>query len=102
MKRRVFKTRQFSKWMRKTDLSDDVLCLAVREMVSGLVDADLGGDVLKKRVALPGRGKRGGVRTLVATHRAGGIAVAGGTTSWLDGPTAGSWLAGRFITGNLP
>lgn len=68
--RRVFKTRQFSKWMRKTDLSDDVLCLAVREMVSGLVDADLGGDVLKKRVALPGRGKRGGIRTLVATRRA--------------------------------
>jgi hypothetical protein len=29
-----------------------------------------GGDVLKKRVALPGRGKRGGVRTLVATRRA--------------------------------
>ena len=98
---RVFKTRQFSKWMRKTDLSDDLLCLAEREMVSGLVDADLGGDVLKKRVALPGRGKRGGIRTLVTTHRAGGIAVAGGTTSWLDGPTAGRWLAGRFITGNL-
>ena len=68
--RRVFKTRQFSKWMRKTDLSDDLLCLAEREMVSGLVDADLGGDVLKKRVALPGRGKRGGIRTLVATRRA--------------------------------
>ena len=58
--RRVFKTRQFAKWMRKTDLTDDALCLAVSEMVSGLVDADLGGDVLKKRVALPGRGKRGG------------------------------------------
>lgn len=68
--RRVFKTCQFSKWMRKTDLLDDVLCLAVREMASGLVDADLGGDVLKKRVALPGRGKRGGIRTLVATRRA--------------------------------
>ena len=39
-------------------------------MVGGLVDADLGGDVLKKRVALPGRGKRGGARTLVATRRA--------------------------------
>ena len=52
--RRVFKTRQFAKWMRKTDLTDDALCLAVSEMVSGLVDADLGGDVLKKRVALPG------------------------------------------------
>lgn len=68
--RRVFKTRQFAKWMRKTDLTDGALCLAVREMVSGLVDADLGGDVLKKRVALPGRGKRGGARTLVATRKA--------------------------------
>jgi hypothetical protein len=67
--RRVFKTRQFAKWMRKTDLTDDALCLAVSEMVSGLVDADLGGDVLKKRVALPGRGRRGGARTLVATRR---------------------------------
>lgn len=38
-------------------------------MVSGLVDANLGGDVLKKRVALPGRGKRGGARALVATRR---------------------------------
>jgi hypothetical protein len=70
--RRVFKTRQFAKWMCKTDLTDDALCLAVSEMVSGLVDADLGGDVLKKRVALPGRGKRGGARTLVATRRASG------------------------------
>jgi hypothetical protein len=67
--RRVFKTRQFAKWMRKSDLTDQALCLAVSEMVSGLVDADLGGDVLKKRVALPGRGKRGGARTLVATRR---------------------------------
>ena len=67
---RVFKTCQFAKWMRKTDLTYDALCLAVSGMVSGLVDADLGGDVLKKRVALPGRGKRGGTRTLVATRRA--------------------------------
>ncbi|PUE50980.1 hypothetical protein B9Z47_04495 [Limnohabitans sp. 2KL-1] len=67
---RVFKTRQFAKWMRKNDLTDETLCLAVSEMVSGLVDADLGGDVLKKRVALPGRGKRGGTRTLVATRKA--------------------------------
>lgn len=68
--RRVFKTRHFSRWLRKTDLTDTALCQAVKEMVAGLVDADLGGDVLKKRVALPGRGKRGGARTLVATRKA--------------------------------
>lgn len=66
----VFKTRSFARWLRKSELTDDALCAAVEEMVRGLVDADLGGDVLKKRVALPGRGKRSGARTLVATRRA--------------------------------
>ena len=55
--------------MRKTELTNPALCKAVAEMADGLIDADLGGDVLKKRVALPGRGKSGGVRTLVATRR---------------------------------
>lgn len=68
--RRVFKTRHFSRWMRKSDLTDAALCAAINEMVAGLIDAELGGDVVKKRVALPGRGKRGGARTLVATRKA--------------------------------
>lgn len=68
--RRVFKTRHFTRWMRKSDLTDAALCAAVNEMVAGLIDAELGGDVVKKRVALPGRGKRGGARTLVATRKA--------------------------------
>jgi len=67
--KRVFKTRHFSRWMRKTELSDPALCAAVVEMVRGLIDADLGGGVVKKRVALPGRGKSGGARTLVATNK---------------------------------
>ena len=66
---RVFKTRYFARWMRKTELSNSALCAAVAEMVQGLLDADLGGGVVKKRVALPGRGKSGGARTLVATNR---------------------------------
>ena len=67
--RRVFKTRYFSRWMRKTELGDAALCAAVGEMVTGLIDADLGGGVFKKRVALPGRGKSGSARTLVATNK---------------------------------
>ena len=67
--KRVFKTRHFSRWMRKTELSDSALCVAVVEMERGLIDADLGGGVIKKRVALPGRGKSGGARTLVATNK---------------------------------
>lgn len=66
---RVFKTREFSRWARRTGLADATLCEAVAEMRKGLIDADLGGGVVKKRVALPGRGKRGGARTLVATNR---------------------------------
>jgi hypothetical protein len=67
---RVFKTRYFSRWMRKTQLTDSALCAAVAEMKLGLVDADLGGGVFKKRVAFPGRGKSGSARTLVATQKA--------------------------------
>jgi hypothetical protein len=67
---RVFKTRPFSRWARKAGLIDAALCVAVAEMANGLIDADLGGGVVKKRVALPGRGKSGGSRTLVATNKA--------------------------------
>ena len=67
--RRVFKTRHFSRWMRKTEFTDGRLCAAVLEMTQGLIDADLGGGVVKKRVGLAGRGKRGGARTLVATNK---------------------------------
>ena len=54
--------------MRKTELIDQALCVTVIEMASGLIDGDLGGGVYKKRIPLPGRGKRGGARTLVATN----------------------------------
>lgn len=55
--------------MRKTALSDAALCKAIVEMQQGLIDADLGAGILKKRVPLPGRGKSGGARTLVATNK---------------------------------
>lgn len=67
--RRVFKTRYFCRWMRKTGLTDNSLCSAVAEMAQGLIDADLGGGIVKKRIGLAGRGKRGGARTLVATNK---------------------------------
>ena len=63
-------TRQFLRWMRKTELTEPALCSAVAEMANGLIDADLGGGVVKKRVAMPGRGKSASTRTLLATNRA--------------------------------
>ena len=68
---RVFKVTAFNKWMKKTGLTDKALCFAIDEMKAGLIDADLGGGVLKKRVALPGRGKPGSARTIVAANRKG-------------------------------
>ena len=62
----IFKNKVFSKWAAKEGLSDGALQAAVEDMAQGLVDADLGGHVFKKRVAVGGRGKSGGVRTLLA------------------------------------
>ena len=67
--KRILKTRTFNRWLRKTLLSDTALLKAINEMERGLVDADLGGNVYKKRVAMPGRGKSGSTRTLIATNR---------------------------------
>jgi len=64
---RIFVTKTFSKWQRKTGLNDQSLIHAVVEMQSGLVDAQLAQGVVKKRVAQAGRGKRKSARTLVAT-----------------------------------
>lgn len=63
----IYKTKVFDRWFKKTALTDADLIRAVNEMSSGLIDVDLGEQVFKKRIALPGRGKRSGVRTLVAS-----------------------------------
>jgi len=68
---RIFKTKPFGRWAQKEGLADAALRQAVRELQNGLVDADLGGQVYKKRVGLAGRGKRGGVRTLIAFQHQG-------------------------------
>ena len=66
---RVLKTRTFARWARKEGAEDRQLMRAVEEMQRGLVDADLGGGLFKKRVARPGAGKSGGYKTLLASNR---------------------------------
>jgi hypothetical protein len=63
--KRVFKTKTFDRWARKV-VSDVLLCQAAREIEQGLFEVDLGGGVCKKRVPVPGQGKSGSTRTLVA------------------------------------
>lgn len=67
--RRVFATKSYVRWSHGVSLPESACCNALREIWQGLVDADLGGGLLKKRVALTGRGKRGGARVIVGTDR---------------------------------
>lgn len=75
--KRIFKTKTFSRWAKKL-IADDLLCKAAREIEAGLYEADLGGGVCKKRIAMPGKGKSGSHRTLVATrHKSAIFFIAG-------------------------
>ena len=67
---RVFQTRPFKRWLRSQRIKPSTLISAVEEMQQGLIDADLGRNLYKKRISLPGQGKRGGARTLIATRLA--------------------------------
>lgn len=67
---RVFKTKVFRRFQRKENLSDDALCAAVFRAEQGLVDADLGGGLIKQRVARKGQGRSGGYRTIIAYRTA--------------------------------
>lgn len=62
---RIFKTKSFARFAGKEDIDDDVLRDAVDRAERNLIDADLGGFVIKQRVARPGKGKSGGYRTII-------------------------------------
>jgi len=62
---RIFKTKTLAKFTRQHGISDDGLVDAVERAVRGLIDADLGGQIIKQRVARPGQGKRGGFRMII-------------------------------------
>ena len=68
MMTRLLKRKDFARWQTGERLPDSALCIAVKEMERGLIDADLGGFLYKKRVARPGSGKRGGYRTLLSAR----------------------------------
>jgi hypothetical protein len=63
---RIFKVKTFVRFARRQRIADKSLSEAIAAAESGLVDADLGGGLIKLRVARPGQGKRGGYRLLIA------------------------------------
>lgn len=68
---RLFKTKGVVRFARRERIQDDALSDAIRRAERGIVDADLGGGLIKQRVARPGQGRSGGYRMLVAYRSAG-------------------------------
>jgi hypothetical protein len=62
---RIFVTRWFARFARRERIAAADLREAVRRAESGLLDADLGGGVIKQRIARPHAGKSGGFRSIV-------------------------------------
>jgi len=62
---RIFKYRTFEKWAKKQRMHNDDLKKAITEIENGLVDAELGGLVYKKRIGIHGKGKRSSHRTII-------------------------------------
>ena len=66
---RVFKNKWFNRWAHNENISDAALLTASEAIVSGHVEANLGGSLFKKRIAKAGTGKSGGYRIIVGYKR---------------------------------
>lgn len=62
---RIFKTKAFTRLVNKAGILNVALCRSIRDAERGLIAADLGGGVIKQRLARPGQGKSGGFRMLI-------------------------------------
>ena len=62
---RIFKTKWLARFARREGIDDRSLRAAIERAERGLIDADLGGGLIKQRVARPGRGRSGGYRMIV-------------------------------------
>ena len=71
---KLYKNKWFSRYARRAGLTDTDLCEAVSQANQGIIDADLGGGVVKQRIARSGKGKSGGFRTILL-FKAGDRAV---------------------------
>ncbi len=65
----TFKTKAFARFANREGLEDAALCEAIRRARENLIDADLGGGVIKQRIARKGGGRSGGFRTIALFRR---------------------------------
>jgi hypothetical protein len=66
---RIFKTKEFNHFTNRENITAQTLKKAALKIESGLIDADLGGGVIKQRVPRPGKGKSGGYRVIVCFQK---------------------------------
>ena len=59
------KNKYFHRWAKKQGIADKTLFDAIEEFEKGLFEANLGNHLYKKRIALAGKGKSGGARTIL-------------------------------------
>lgn len=62
----VFKTKWLARFARRERITDESLRDAINRAERGIINADLGGGLIKQRVAREGQGRSGGYRMLVA------------------------------------
>ncbi len=59
------KNKYFYRWAKKQGITDKTLFDAIEEFEKGLFEVNLGNHLYKKRIALAGKGKSGGARTIL-------------------------------------
>jgi len=66
---RIFKNAWFQRFARRERIPDNSLIAAITRIEEGSIDADLGGNIIKQRIARPGQGKSGGYRTIIVIKK---------------------------------
>ena len=66
---RIFKNAWFGRFARREKIKDAVLKDAIARAERGIIDAELGGGVIKQRIARPGQGRSGGYRSIIIFQR---------------------------------
>ena len=70
---RIFKNKWFARFAQRQNIEDQQLCDAVARAQRDLIDADLGGRVIKQRIPRPNEGRSGGYRSILLFQNAGHI-----------------------------
>ena len=99
---RIFKTKWFARFARHEQIMDAGLREEIDRAERGLIDADLGGGLIKQRVARQGKGRSGGYRTIIAYRaKSRTVFLYGFAKSEMENISANQLTAARDIAKKL-